>query len=309
MCGIAGLLYKSPTRYASLGQQMLTMLDVLGSRGVDGTGVALYGPPRPEAAIFRIWLGGRDAPADQAERALARVRGLARVLEASVSHDYLRLVVEQAGDLDPLVQAIRGDERGIEVFSVGRSMEIVKQEGPASVLRERYCLSTFAGSHGIGHTRLATESRVDVEHCHPYWARPFPDIAVVHNGQLTNYYKQRRIFEMKGWRFQTQGDSELIALYLAHRMRAGASLEEAMHASIRELDGTFNYIVSTVQGIGFARDAFATKPLVFVETDEYVAIATEERALVAAFGPTVAAFEPPAREVRVWPLPRLVAGR
>src|SRR5581483_10187843 len=109
MCGIAGLLYKSPTRYASLGQQMLTMLDVLGSRGVDGTGVALYGPPRPEAAIFRIWLGGRDAPADQAERALARVRGLARVLEASVSHDYLRLVVEQAGDLDPLVQAIRGD--------------------------------------------------------------------------------------------------------------------------------------------------------------------------------------------------------
>jgi len=301
MCGIAGLLYKNPAGSGPLGEQMLKMLDVLGSRGVDGTGVALYGTPQPDALIFRVWLGGARPPEEQAAAALARVRALAPVRDASVTHDYLRVVIEHGGDPDPLVRALRGGERGLEVFSLGHSMEIVKQEGPARVLRERYCVSTFVGSHGIGHTRLATESRVDVEHCHPYWARPFPDIAVVHNGQLTNYYKQRRIFEMKGWQFQTGGDSELIALYLAHRMQAGASLEQAMRDSVRELDGTFNYIVSTAAGIGFARDMFATKPLVFAETAEHVAIATEERAITQVFGSAPAVYEPPAREVRVWP--------
>jgi glutamate synthase domain-containing protein 1 len=300
MCGIAGLLYKDPARRGPLGERMLRMLDVLGSRGVDGTGVALYGAPQPDALIFRVWLGGSGAHADQAERAIARVRALTTIRDASVTEDYLRLVVNDPGDPDPLVRALHADEPGLEVFSIGHSMEIVKQEGPASVLRDRFCVSTFIGSHGIGHTRLATESKVDVKHCHPYWARPFPDIAVVHNGQLTNYYKQRRIFEMQGWQFETDGDSELIALYLAHRMKDGADLQQAMHDSVRELDGTFNYIVSTAQGIGFARDMFATKPLVFSETDEYVAIATEEVALLKTFGSTEDVYEPPAREVRVW---------
>ena len=300
MCGIAGLLYKTAERSGPLGEQMLKMLDILGSRGVDGTGVALYGPPQDDALIFRVWLGGKRPPADQAEAAIKRVRALARVRDATVTGDYLRLVVEHPEDPDALVHALRDGEPGLEVFSLGHSMEIVKQEGAAKVLRDRYCVSTFVGSHGIGHTRLATESKVDVVHCHPYWARPFPDIAVVHNGQLTNYYKQRRIFEMKGWQFETGGDSEFIALYLAHRMKGGATLEEAMRDSVRDLDGTFNYIVSTAEGIGFARDMFATKPLVFAETDDYVAIATEERAITQVFGAAPSVYEPPAREVRVW---------
>ncbi len=300
MCGIAGFAYKDPARTGPIGELMLKMLDVLGSRGVDGTGVALYGPPDPDSLIFRIWLGGADRPAAQAERAVGRVRDLAQVLHSNVTDDYLRLVVANHTDPDPLVHALRDGEPGLEVFSIGHSMEIVKQYGPAQVLRDKYCVSTFVGGHGIGHTRLATESKVDVVHCHPYWARPFPDIAVVHNGQLTNYYKQRRIYEMHGWQFETGGDSEFIALYLAHKMKDGATLEEAMHDSVRELDGTFNYIVSTADGIGFARDQFATKPLVFSETDEYIAIATEEVALLKAFGSTTGIYEPPAREVRVW---------
>src|SRR5438067_522487 len=251
MCGIAGLLYTGPRQSGPLGEHMLRMLDVLGSRGVDGTGVALYGPPQPDALIFRVWLGGSAPPAEQAERAIARVKHVATLRDAEVRDDYLRLVVAFTADPDPLVRALHRDAPGLEVFSLGHSMEIVKQMGPAAVLRDRYCVSTFVGTHGIGHTRLATESKVDVKHCHPYWARPFADIAVVHNGQLTNYYKQRRIFEMQGWQFETDGDSELIALYLAHRMKDGAKLEEAMRDSVKDLDGTFNYIVSTARGIGF----------------------------------------------------------
>jgi methylamine---glutamate N-methyltransferase subunit A len=300
MCGNAGLLYTGPRQSGPLGQHMLRMLDVLGSRGVDGTGVALYGPPQPDALIFRVWLGGKEPPAEQAERAIARLKQVATLLDAEVRDDYLRLVVAATADPDPLVRALHRDAPGLEVFSLGHSMEIVKQMGPAAVLSDRYCVSTFVGTHGIGHTRLATESKVDVKHCHPYWARPFADIAVVHNGQLTNYYKQRRIFEMHGWQFETDGDSELIALYLAHRMQDGAGLEEAMRDSVNDLDGTFNYIVSTARGIGFARDMFATKPLVFAETPEYVAIATEERAIVQTFGGPLSTYEPPAREVRVW---------
>jgi glutamine phosphoribosylpyrophosphate amidotransferase len=186
-------------------------------------------------------------------------------------------------------------------------MEIVKQDGPAAALRERYGLDCFRGTHGIGHTRLATESRVDVAHCHPFWARPFPDIAVVHNGQLTNYHKMRRRFEMRGVRFYTENDSEFIAIYLAHKLAAGASLEAAMHDSLDELDGTFTYLVSTPEGIGLARDAFATKPMVIAETERWVALASEETALRRAFREPFDTEEPSARTVRVWRHPGVAA--
>src|ERR1700737_781815 len=125
-----------------------------------------------------------------------------------------------------------------------------------------YGPSAIRGTHGISHTRMATESRVDISHSHPFWARPFSDIAVVHNGHITNYYKLRRRLEMKGHRFNTQNDSEVIAVYIADRMQHGATLDEAVSSTITTLDGSFTYLVATADSIGFARDQFAMKPLV-----------------------------------------------
>src|SRR5260370_1191370 len=130
------------------------------------------------------------------------------------------------------------------------------------------------GNHGISHTRLAPESRVDISHSHPFWARPFPDIAVVHNGHITNYHKLRRHFEMKGHRFNTENDSEVIAIYIADIMEQGGTLQYAVRSTITALDGTFTYLVATADSIGYARDKFGTKPLVVTATGEFGAVAS-----------------------------------
>src|SRR5205085_10238483 len=319
MCGVAGFLYKDPERTGPIGQTVLRMLDVLGSRGGDGTGVALYGvgvggssrekdtaslptpdPPLPTPFVVRVVLGGHGPAHAQAARITDRVERIATVQEAEVQHDYLRLVVGDGDDVSTLADAVEHGDSGVEVFSIGSAMEVVKQVGPARVLREKYCLSTFQGTPGIGHTRLATESRVDISHCHPFWARPHADVAVVHNGQITNYRKLRRRMEMRGVHFCTDNDSEIIALYIAEQLASGATLEQALERSVDDLDGTFTYLISTAQGIGMARDFFATKPLVVAETDEWVAIASEEVALCEAFGGALRTYQPPEREVRVW---------
>ena len=301
MCGVAGFLYKDPGRTGPIGQTVLRMLDVLGSRGIDGTGVALYGVPREDALVVRVMLGGHGPAHEQAARITDRVERIATVQGAEVQHDYLRLVINDGDDPSALADTVEHGDPGTLVFSIGRAMEVVKQVGPARVLRKTYCLSTFQGTHGIGHTRLATESRVDISHCHPFWARPHADIAVVHNGQITNYRKLRRHMEMRGVHFCTDNDSEIIAQYIAEQLASGATLQQALERSVDDLDGTFTYLISTAQGIGMARDFFATKPLVVAETDAWVTMASEEVALCETFGGPLRTYEPPAREVQVWP--------
>jgi glutamate synthase domain-containing protein 1 len=284
------------------------MLDVLGSRGVDGTGVALYGVPSGQNLVLRVKLHGRGTEEEQAARVQDRLASIAAIGTAEVRGDYLRLVlsapVRGADDDDTgfaaIADAAESGDPGVEVFSIGHALEVVKQVGPASVLRDRYCLSTFRGTHGIGHTRLATESRVDISHCHPFWARPYGDIAVVHNGQITNYHKMRRQMEMRGVRFFTENDSEIIGLYIAGQLERGDPLQSALERSVDELDGTFTYLIATPQGIGMAKDFFATKPLIVAETDDFVAIASEEVALWESFGSALHSYQPAAREVHVW---------
>lgn len=300
MCGVAGFLYKDPGRSGPVGQTVLRMLDVLGSRGVDGTGVALYGPPERDALVLRVKLGGRGSGDEQAARIADRLESMGTIRHCEVRDDYLRLVIATAGSVARVAEAVEQGDPGVEVFSAGHAMEVVKQVGPAQVLRDRYCLSTFEGTHGIGHTRLATESRVDISHCHPFWARPYADISVVHNGQITNYRKMRRLMEMRGVHFCTDNDSEIIALYIAEQLASGAKLQQALERSVDDLDGTFTYLISTPDGIGMAKDFFATKPLIVTETDEWVAVASEEVALYETFGGVLRTYQPPAREVQVW---------
>ncbi len=299
MCGIVGVFYKGAGADGPVGRVLVDMCDQLFRRGPDSAGVALYGPQVASGFVVRIDLERSDLEVAEGE-ALAALDEFTTAGEARRVGRSLRVVV--AGDADgKLADLIESRVRGARVFSVGRSMEIVKDLGKACDIDERYGLGTFRGTHGIGHTRMATESRVDIAHSHPFWARPFPDICVVHNGQITNYHKLRRRLEQKGHRFATANDSEVIAVYIADKLEAGVSLDEALRASIGDLDGTFAYLISTANGIGLARDQFATKPLLYAENDDMVVLASEEISIRALFpDPELVPKELQAKEVRWW---------
>jgi methylamine---glutamate N-methyltransferase subunit A len=209
-----------------------------------------------------------------------------------------------SGELKPLADYVE-DVPGAEVLSLGKSLEIVKDLGDAETVSRLYRLDDFRGSHAIGHVRMATESDVDIAGAHPYWAYPFSDVAVVHNGQLTNYHQWRRRLERLGHRFQSECDSEIIAVYIAQRMADGLSLETAMKQSLDDLDGVFTYLVVTDTQLGVAKDEMAAKPLVLYEgTDDdgrdMVALASEEIAIRAVVNREIDTYDPYEREVLVW---------
>jgi glutamine phosphoribosylpyrophosphate amidotransferase len=192
------------------------------------------------------------------------------------------------------------DVDGVEILSIGEGLELVKDLGDADVVSDQYSLNGFAGTHGLGHTRMATDSDVDIRSAHPYWAYPFKDVSVVHNGQLTNYWNFRRQLEHRGHRFVSNCDSELIAVYLADKMDQGKDLEESMTDSLSELDGAFTYLVATTDKLGMAKDTMAAKPMVIYESDDMVVLASEEVAIRSIFPHEVDTFDPYEGEVRVW---------
>jgi glutamine phosphoribosylpyrophosphate amidotransferase len=186
------------------------------------------------------------------------------------------------------------------VLSIGHSLEIVKDLGDAETVSDQYTLDAFQGTHAIGHVRMATESDVDIAGAHPYWAYPFADVAVVHNGQLTNYFYWRRRLERSGHRFQSECDSEIIAVYLAEKMQEGATLEESMRQSLEELDGVFTYMCVTKDALGVCKDEMAAKPLVLYEGDDMVVLASEEMAIRAVLDREIETVDPYEGEVLVW---------
>jgi methylamine---glutamate N-methyltransferase subunit A len=210
-----------------------------------------------------------------------------------------RTTLKYDGDLKDLTDRIE-DIPDAEVLSIGRSLEIVKDLGDAETVSDQYGLSGFEGTHAIGHVRMATESDVDISGAHPYWAYPFSDIAVVHNGQLTNYFQWKRRLERSGHRFQSECDSEIIAVYLAEKMSEGADLEQAMEESLEELDGVFTYIAVTADALGVAKDEMAAKPLVLYEADDLVALASEEIAIRAIVDHEIDTYDPYEGMVMAW---------
>jgi glutamate synthase domain-containing protein 1 len=299
VCGIAGFFYKGNAVEGALGETLVGMCQELYRRGTDSVGFALYGAPSDSGYVVRVQLEDGAAPgADEA--VVAAVRQLVEVSDAKFVGPNVRLVVDSdAGG--KLADAIEREVPGAQVFSIGRSMEVIKDLGSAEEVDRVYDVSAFQGTHGIGHTRMATESQVDIAHSHPFWARPFPDIAVVHNGTITNYHKLRRLLENNGHQFATHNDSEVIAVYIADKLQSGESLESALRASVLDLDGTFAYLVSTKDGIGLARDQFATKPLIYAEDEEIVVLASEECAIRKVLrDPRLQPQELQAKEVRWW---------
>jgi glutamine phosphoribosylpyrophosphate amidotransferase len=209
------------------------------------------------------------------------------------------LTISYQGEVKRLADLVESVP-GVEVLSAGHALEIVKDLGDARSVAADYGLGRYLGSHGIGHVRMATESDVDISNAHPYWAYPFSDVAVVHNGQLTNYHQWRRRLERLGHRFASECDSEIIAVYLAERMREGDSLEEAMRRSLDDLDGVFTYICVTEEALGMAKDELAAKPLVLYEGDELVALASEEIAIRAVIDREIETYDPYESQVMVW---------
>ena len=189
----------------------------------------------------------------------------------------------------------------MEILSLGLGLELIKDLGDAARVAEQYHLNGFIGTHAIGHTRMATESDVDIRSAHPYWAYPFADVSVVHNGQLTNYWKGRRALERRGHRFMSNCDSELIAVYLADKMHAGRARSRTRCANrSSELDGVFTYVVATSDSLGMAKDVMAAKPMVLYESDDFIALASEEVAIRSIFPHEIDTFDPYEGEVRVW---------
>jgi glutamine phosphoribosylpyrophosphate amidotransferase len=168
------------------------------------------------------------------------------------------------------------------------------------LLEDKHHISAFAGSHGIGHTRLCTESIVDLSHSQPFWGRGAPDVAIVHNGHITNYHQLRRKYEQRGVRFVTENDSEVLAVYLAEAINRGATLRQGLDGVLREMDGAFCCLAVTATEMGFVKDPYAFKPLVFAETDQFVAVATEEVAIRSAIPGSYKVSEAQVEEVRVW---------
>ena len=175
-----------------------------------------------------------------------------------------------------------------------------KDLGDANVVSKQYGLDKIKGTHAIGHARMATESGVDIRSAHPFWGYPFSDVSVVHNGQLTSYWNNRRTLERKGMRFMSECDSELIAVYLAEKMRNGVDLEKSMKDSIKDLDGVFTYLVATKDSLGMAKDVMAAKPMVLYESDDLVALGSEEIAIRTLLPQEIDTYDPYEGEVKVW---------
>ncbi len=309
MCGIAGIIHKGKS--ANVGGEMTAMLQALKHRGPDSTGYALYSEGNAEDYVMRIKVAeaedraiGHGASRLMADR-VARVDAIlaehgAEVKSKDAPQEHaLRYVIRHDGDTGAMAAHIEEDGQ-TEILSMGSGLELIKDLGDAADVAGDYGLNDFNGTHGIGHTRMATESDVDIKSAHPYWAFPYNDISVVHNGQITNYWTMRRQMERKGHRFQSDCDSELLAVYTAHNLANGVSLEDSLRRSIEEIDGVFTYLVCTKDQLGMAKDTMAAKPLVLYESDDLIAMASEEVAIRAILPEEIDTYDPYDEEVRVW---------
>ena len=303
MCGISGIMYMNSGRNgaANVGSDLVKMLDALAHRGRDSTGFTVVGEQLDEDLIVRLWTEDTDAAdvvLSRVEEDIGRAGGV--VVTTRSWGGFFRLTVNYEGEVSRLAETLMQTD-GVVIHSIGEASEVVKDVGVASDMDRAHHIGLMRGTHGIGHVRMATESKVDITHSHPFWAYPFTDVTVVHNGQLTNYHKLKRHYQSMGHRFLTENDSELIAVYLADKLAEGNPLESVLSQSLDDLDGTFTYLVSTKNGMGVAKDRWAAKPLVTMQTDDVVAVASEEIALRSVFtDEELDRVEPQENEVLTW---------
>jgi glutamate synthase domain-containing protein 1 len=295
MCGIVGLFLKNKALEPALGDLLSKMLVTMSARGPDSAGVAIYGAGTGDTVKFTV----RAADAAAIERLMARLGDtLHAACTVSINANHAVLFAPR-GDEAAVLQWLDAQKDELQLVSVGSNMEIYKDVGlPADVVSE-FSLAGMAGSHGIGHTRMATESAVTINGAHPFSTGE--DQCLVHNGSLSNHNSIRRNLEREGMTFATQNDSEVAAGYLTWRMRNGDSLKQSLTASLDDLDGFFTFVVGTRNGFAVLRDPIACKPAIMAESDDYVAFGSEYRALsVLPSIERARVFEPEPATVYAW---------
>jgi methylamine---glutamate N-methyltransferase subunit A len=305
MCSIGGLLFKHGKRPDSMpfttGKCITEILDGTVHRGPDSCGWGLYREACEGEYRMRFFINEDDAL--EAREDVVRIQEAliaegAEILEEKIVGCMYAVKIKYAGNIEPFTVEMGAVA---EIVSVGSSLDSIKDVGKPYEVCTRHDILDFDGTHGLGHTRLATESGVHPNTSHPFWAPGFSDVCTVHNGQLTNYWIMRRRLERRGMRFQTKNDTELIAVYLAYQMSQGATLEDALKTSLDELDGTYTYMVATKDSVGYAKDKLAAKPMVIYEDDDLIAIASEEVGINRLFpGKALVTREPPPLTYGIW---------
>ncbi len=272
MCGIIGVAYNRPND--GLGKVLVDMAEALQHRGTDSAGFAIYGGTSLGENEYMITVEARGN-SDEIYRAITaeikRQEELSKevrrytVFASSYAH-----VAEIAESLNNLP--------GVSVLGGGK-FEMIKDIGEVKAMDARFRISSRRGTHGLGHTRFSTESCVDRYHAHPFQSYVYPDITVVHNGQITNCLILRRKLEAKGHRFSTDNDTEVIVHYVADKLNSGYGLEEALAESVRDMDGPFTYVIATRDGVGIVKDKLALRPGIIYQTEDMFAAASEKVAL------------------------------
>lgn len=293
MCGIVGLFLKKDDLRPRLGDLLTEMLITMTDRGPDSAGIAIYGDDA-DGLKMTIQSADPDEDFDGLEETLtAMLKGPVRM---RVIETHAVLTLPEGSEAE--VRAFMA-EKGIRVMGVGNSMEIFKEVGLPQDVASRFGIRQMAGSHGIGHTRMATESAVTTLGAHPFSTDG--DQCLVHNGSLSNHNRMRRELARKGFAPQSQNDTEVAACYISSRLAEGANLSEALEGTLQDLDGFFTFVVGTKNGFGVVRDPIACKPAVMAETDDYVAFGSEYRAFASLPGiENARVWEPEPATVYFW---------
>ena len=296
MCGIVGLYLKNQDLHPRLGSLFAPMLIEMTDRGPDSAGFAIYRNPVAEHQT-KFTLASDDPNADWKALDADLEKALACDVRIKVRSDHAVVVT----DAEPRAVAdwLTANRPGVRVVGSGRSIEIFKQTGLPRDVSDRFNLARAHGSHAIGHTRMATESAVTTAGSHPFATGL--DLCLVHNGSLSNHNRLRRKLIREGLSFQTENDTEVAAGFLTWKLREGASLHEALEAGLKELDGFYTFCVGTADGFAVVRDPIACKHAVMAETGDWVAMATEYRAIARLPGAGKATiWEPEPQKIYTW---------
>lgn len=296
MCGIVGLFIKDNQLESDLGTLLSDMLITMTDRGPDSAGIAIYGDQSRDRIKFTVQSDEPDEDFDTLSAALSDRAVLDFNIERKSTHAIYDIDKDSAVTFRKILSENFPE---ITIMSRGETMEIFKEVGLPKDVVSRFDIKNMSGTHGIGHTRMATESAVTTNGAHPFSTEV--DQCLVHNGSLSNHNNLRRELSHNGIELETQNDSEVAAGYLTWKMQNGANLGQALEASLDDLDGFFTFVVGTKDGFGVLRDPIACKPAVLAETDQYVAFGSEYRALANLPGiESARIWEPEPATVYFW---------
>ena len=276
MCGIVGLFAKKEIISSNLGLHLSKMLESMSDRGPDSAGLAIYGKSNAKKIKIMVQSQSPETDFQKLKKFLRSKKALPFGLTVHSTHAVIKLDVKNK---DLVVDLIRDTFPNLRILSIGKKMEIYKEVGKPVEVVKRFSINRMKGSHGIGHTRMATESAVTTLGAHPFSTGE--DQCLVHNGSLSNHNSLRRELMRKDMTFETENDSEVAASFITHKMNYGQTLKKALESALVELDGFFTFVVGTENGFGVLRDPIACKPAVLAETPDYVAFGSEYRALTS----------------------------